>query len=397
MKCVRTQMLCEGPYKECVEWKERKCVQHQQKCHDRRYKIKGKNQYCANCGHHGYSYNWCRWYDGLEGGETVGAIFTLGLSLLGDHDWEYCYPGTSKCFGYHRPHWAPCEQYSRPECTRKEERCRSRPNVCVDWEDYCAEWEDVCTKWRVEEHCNATRPFCLEYEPEGDFCQDQGQQSHGKSCQKCSVCEILQTLLKRIFKFSDKLQDQANDENSNTDIDNIILDNLLEIRNISETIKSLNDTDEIELESFSEELQALKIVLDKLLRSMNYFLERDIRRVVLSTENSVDISDLSRLTNKTLLHSKQVRQKKLKTTKVFLNEYLRTSSFKSTECEVQRSCDDISECFHYDYYYGGPKSCARSKHFTKCSAVCNNVEKNHTFAEQVFTENAEELVHMLVR
>ena len=118
---------------------------------------------------------------------------------------------------------------------------------------------------------------------------------------------------------------------------------------------------------------------------MNYFLERDIRRVVLSTDNSVDISDLSRLTNKTLLHSKQVRHKKLKATNVFLNEYLRTSSFKSTECEVQRSCDDISECFHYDYYYGGPKSCARSKHFTKCSAVCNNVEKNHTFAEHVFT------------
>ena len=138
MKCVRTQMLCEGPYKECVDWKERTCVQHQEKCNDRRYKIKGKNQYCADCGKHGYSYNWCRWYDGLEGGETVGAIFTLGLSLLGDYDWEYCNPGTSKCFGYHRPYWAPCEQYSRPECARYEDRCRSRPNECVEEEEYCA-------------------------------------------------------------------------------------------------------------------------------------------------------------------------------------------------------------------------------------------------------------------
>ena len=384
-RCARTVKKCLGRYEVCVE-KKKDCLYR--RCRDERAKVKGKNSYCSGCGKHGYSYNWCRHNDALSSGEVAGAVFSLGLSLI-DNNWDYCYPTRTKCFQY----YDSCAEYSESYCTRKEHRCTSRRDECVDWETYCAEWEDVCTKW--SQGCKSSSPVCLQHKPEGHFCRD--QESYGKTCRKCSVCENLQTILKRIFSFSGELQNEVNDENSNPDIDDLILEALLEIRNISEMINSLNDNEELELESFSEDLQEEKTVLNKLLKTMNYFLEKDIRRVVLSNENSLDLSELTRLTNRTLLHSDQVRERKLNTTAVFLEDYLKTSSVKSTECVEEVSGQNISECFEYEHDEEGRSSCVDLRHFTKCKVTCKYVEKYHTFAEQNFTNATEDFVQTMIR
>ena len=98
---------------------------------------------------------------------------------------------------------------------------------CLSWTVNCAKFEDVCKVEEMvckemREECVSSQTICLEYRPAGTFCQDQAYY-HNKPCQRCPICQFLQTAMDRILEFSNDLHDKSYDEDKNIKIDDLIL------------------------------------------------------------------------------------------------------------------------------------------------------------------------------